>query len=409
MAAVRKLIVEVVDARNLVPKDGHGTSSPYVIIDFYGQRRKTRVVARDLNLVWNEVLEFNVGKPSDVFGDMLEVDVNHDRNLGPTTRNNFLGRVRLNSRQFVKKGEEALIYYPLEKKHLFSWVQGEIGLKIYFSDEVAPAQANPPAVEEVKTEAKSEGDAAPVVDSGTRPDKEKPNEELPPVPEAEVATTDASDHDIEDADDGGVDPVEPGTPVKQERLGHDQLRTSRSMPDIKIGGDIPIGPQPIPQVSSISSFLTDVSDRFPIERSSFDLVEKMHYLFVRVVKARSLPTPGKPVTKIVVSGCQVISKPARKTMYFEWDQTFAFQRDTQDSAAILEISVWDPLISSSMSDVAGHNFLGGICFDTTEILMRDPPDSPLAPQWYRLEGGRAHKGDLMLATWIGTQADESFP
>ncbi|KAJ0511354.1 putative protein kinase C [Helianthus annuus] len=81
MAAVRKLIVEVVDARNLAPKDGHGTSSPYVVLDFYGQRRKTRVVARDLNPVWNEVLEFNVGKPSDVFGDMLEVDVNHDRNL----------------------------------------------------------------------------------------------------------------------------------------------------------------------------------------------------------------------------------------------------------------------------------------------------------------------------------------
>ncbi|KAL8259743.1 hypothetical protein R6Q59_027696 [Mikania micrantha] len=62
-----------------------------------------------------------------------------------------------------------------------------------------------------------------------------------------------------------------------------------------------------------------------------------------------------------------------------------------------------------MSDVAGHNFLGGICFDTGEILMRDPPNSPLASQWYRLEGGGAHRRDLMLATWVGTQADESFP
>ncbi|KAK1426150.1 hypothetical protein QVD17_14819 [Tagetes erecta] len=402
MATVRKLIVEVVDARNLAPKDGHGKSSPYVIIDYHGQRRKTRVVPRDLNPVWNEVLEFNVGKPSDVFGDMLEVDVNHDRNLGPTTRNNFLGRVRLDSRQFVKKGEEALIYYALEKKYLLSWIQGEIGLKIYFSDEAAPVPAAPtppPAlvapVEEVKSEPK-EGN------------EEKMNEEPPPVPD--MAPVEGSDHDTDqDPDNGSVDPVELGTPVKQERVGHDQLRTSRSMPEIKIDGDIPIGPQPIPRVSSISSFTSDVSDLFPAERSSFDLVEKMHYLFVRVVKARSLPTPGNPVTKIVVSGCQVVSKPARKTMYFEWDQIFAFRRDTQDSGSILEISVWDPLISTSMSDVAGHNFLGGICFDTTEILLRDPPDSPLAPQWYRLEGGGAHKGDLMLATWIGTQADESFP
>lgn len=32
MAKNQKLVVEVVDARNLLPKDGHGTSSPYVTI-----------------------------------------------------------------------------------------------------------------------------------------------------------------------------------------------------------------------------------------------------------------------------------------------------------------------------------------------------------------------------------------
>ncbi|VAI78640.1 unnamed protein product [Triticum turgidum subsp. durum] len=46
---------------------------------------------------------------------------------------------------------------------------------------------------------------------------------------------------------------------------------------------------------------------------------------------------------------------------------------------------------------------------------RGGPDSPLAPQWYRLEqrrGGDAGykvRGELMLAVWIGTQADEAFP
>lgn len=174
------------------------------------------------------------------------------------------------------------------------------------------------------------------------------------------------------------------------------------MPAVKINNIN--GPQPISRVSSVSSFISDQSDRSTIERSSFDLVEKMHYLFVRVVRARSLPTAGSPVVKIAVSGFHVVSNPARKTAFFDWDQTFAFNRDSQDSSSILEVSVWDPI----GADV-GHDFLGGICFDVGEIPLRDPPDSPLAPQWYRLEGGGAHRGDLMLATWLGTQADDSFP
>lgn len=148
---LRKLIVEVVDARNLLPKDGHGTSSPYVVVDYYGQRKRTRTAVRDLNPTWNEVLEFNVGPPSSVFGDVLELDVNHDRSYGPTRRNNFLGRIRLSSTQFVKKGEEALIYFHLEKKSLFSWIQGEIGLRIYYADGAAPPPSPPPAVEEADT------------------------------------------------------------------------------------------------------------------------------------------------------------------------------------------------------------------------------------------------------------------
>ncbi|KAF5202445.1 Quirky-like protein [Thalictrum thalictroides] len=157
-------------------------------------------------------------------------------------------------------------------------------------------------------------------------------------------------------------------------------------------------PQPISRQTTTESFFVGDSSRgMPIERSTFDLVEKMHYLFIKVVKARSLPTSTPPIVKISVSNCQVRSKPARKTSLFEWDQTFAFVREAPESLSTMEIEVWDP-----------HVFLGGICFDVTEIPIRDPPDSPLAPQWYRLEGGGAHHGDLMLATWVGTQADEAF-
>ncbi|CAK9181044.1 unnamed protein product [Ilex paraguariensis] len=452
MATFRKLIVEVADARNLLPKDGHGTSSPYVVLDFYGQRKKTRTMIRDLNPVWSKTLEFNVGKPSDVFGDMLELDVYHDKNVGPTTRDNFLGRVRLSSRQFVRKGEEALIYYPLEKKKLFSWIQGEIGLKIYFVDEIVPPPAPPPPPQTPPPEANAapspeppalpaDAEAAPAASSpppsgeattGTDAGKSdppaettaeppvenaKPKEEPPPAeaaPQPENATPEA-EKQPESADpppEGRVDPVEP-TPQEPIQLGPDQVMASiasASIPEIKVNSFS--GPQPIGRAASVASFSSDMSDRILIERSSFDLVEKMHYLFIRVVKARSLPTTGSPVIKIAVSGSHVVSKPARRNNFFEWDQTFAFGRDAPDSSSILEVSVWDPqglMPVSPKSDVAGNNFLGGICFDATEIPLRDPPDSPLAPQWYRLEGGGAHKGDLMLATWVGTQADESFP
>ncbi|MCD7456647.1 hypothetical protein HAX54_032555 [Datura stramonium] len=405
MGTVRKLVVEVIDARNLLPKDGHGTSSPYVVVDFYGQRRKTRTVTRDLSPVWNEMLEFNVGKPSDVLGDMLELDIYHDKFIGPTTRNNFLGRVRLSATQFVKKGEEALIYYPLDKKYWFSWISGEIGLKIYFVEQVVP----PP--EEVKAEppAAPEGEKPNIeVEEAAQP-LEDPNT-LEAEPEKEKFEKEGSSSTVL------MDPT-PELPVQEDEFNQVKRSVSLgSIPEVKVSNIT--GPRPISRASSVSSFISDAaaSERSgPIERSSFDLVEKMHYLFVRVVKARSLPTVGSPVVKIAVSGSRVVSKPARKTVLFEWDQTFAFGRDgAPDSSSLLEVSVWDPLSAKSFDptsdvDVAGYVFLGGICFDVSEIPLRDPPDSPLAPQWYRLEGGGAHRGDLMLATWVGTQADESFP
>ncbi|KAL6559065.1 Multiple C2 domain and transmembrane region protein 16 [Orobanche hederae] len=420
MSTVRKLIVEVVDARNLPPKDGHGASSPYVILDFHGQRRKTKTVTRDLNPVWDEILEFNVGKTSDVFGDVLEVDVFHDKIIGPTTRNNFLGRVKLSSRQFVKKGEEALIYYPLEKKNWFSWIQGQIGLKIYFTDELVPPPPPPaptPPSDEVKTDPPLEAaepppSADPDVPAAEAEKNETPAEEPPPdgdnpdeEPPAENANPPNNSVPAAAAAQKESAPVDPNLVTSPGSQNPDQVMASVSSGFVsEVRFNSINAPKPISRVSSVSSFMSDQSDRSSsIEPSSFDLVEKMHYLFVRVVKARSLPTAGSPVVKIAVSDCHVISKPARKTTSFDWDQTFAFNRDSPDSSTILEVSVWDPLGG------AGHDFLGGICFDAGEIPLRDPPDSPLAPQWYRLEGGGAHRGDLMLATWIGTQADDSFP
>ncbi|KAG7555647.1 C2 domain [Arabidopsis suecica] len=458
MATTRKLVVEVVDAKDLTPKDGHGTSSPYVIVDYYGQRRRTRTIVRDLNPVWNETLEFSLAKrPShQLFADVLELDMYHDKNFGQTRRNNFLGRIRLGPDQFVGKGEEALIYYPLEKKSLFNLVQGEIGLRVYYADEkpppLKPAVAPLETVVEEKTEEttadgpdksqpppETNDDPAEVKETVEPPQQQpleesspaegpKPNEEAsPPLQEnatvggEEPAASEPTLPPESDKNEAEVKPVE--EPPQNQPDGEEVvLESEDSMswasaprsPEViisrSVSGSIPEtknGPQPLRRsVSETASYTSEISDVSTIERSTFDLVEKMHYVFVRVVKARSLPTSGSPVTKISLSGTIIQSKPARKTSCFEWDQTFAFLRDSPDlsSSPILEISVWDSSTGNETSQ-----FLGGICFDVSEIPLRDPPDSPLAPQWYRLEGGGAHNSDLMLATWTGTQADESFP
>ena len=38
--------------------------------------------------------------------------------------------------------------------------------------------------------------------------------------------------------------------------------------------------------------------------------------------------------------------------------------------------------------VARDDYVGKVTFDLNEVPTRAPPDSPLAPQWYRLEDRR---------------------
>ncbi|KAK4776561.1 hypothetical protein SAY86_005249 [Trapa natans] len=425
MATVQKLVVEVVEAVDLLPKDGHGTSSPYVVFHYKGQRRRTQTAIRDLNPKWGEMMKFNVGKPSEIFSDVLEVSIYHDKNVGPTRRNNFLGRISIGSSQFVKKGEEALIYYPLQKKDFLSWVRGEIGLKIYYADEEVPQpqpQPQPAPPQENAPPPSGEAlppDATPTSEAAAVP---PPPQENVPLPEGESPPLEAPSPQTENSLPNGEATAEPaeadatsdGIPQPHPPEVMAAAASSASIPVVKFAGIS--APPPLPRPLPLNrTYTTDSPDSTTIlERSSFDLVDKMHYLFVKVVKARHLPTNGSPVVKIVVSSHHLKSRPSRKSSvssFFEWDQTFAFGGDAPESSSILEVSVWDPpgdLVGPS-PDVAGYKFFGGICFHVMEIPLRDPPDSPLAPQWYRLEGGGAHHGDLMLATWIGTQADEAFP
>ncbi|KAL8456443.1 hypothetical protein ACS0TY_034595 [Phlomoides rotata] len=146
--------------------------------------------------------------------------------------------------------------------------------------------------------------------------------------------------------------------------------------------------------------------------STYDLVEQTYYLYVRVVKAQNLPP--NPVTGNCDPYVEVkLGNYKGKTQHFEkksnpeWLQVFAFAKEKIQSS-ILEVFVRDREM------VSRDEYLGKVVFDMKEVHTRVPPDSPLAPQWYRLEargpgGEQKVRGEVMVAVWMGTQADEAFP
>ncbi|XVF33768.1 hypothetical protein REPUB_Repub17cG0196500 [Reevesia pubescens] len=144
--------------------------------------------------------------------------------------------------------------------------------------------------------------------------------------------------------------------------------------------------------------------------STYDLVEQMFYLYVRVVKAKDIPPSSitgscDPYVEVKMGNYKGRTKHFERKMIPEWNQVFAFSKDRVQSS-LLEVFVKDKEM------VGRDDYLGRVVFDLNEIPTRVPPDSPLAPQWYRLEDRRGEgkvRGEVMLAVWMGTQADEAFP
>jgi len=142
---------------------------------------------------------------------------------------------------------------------------------------------------------------------------------------------------------------------------------------------------------------------------TYDLVEQMQYLYVRVVKAKDLPPKDitgscDPYVEVKLGNYKGVTKHFEKKSNPEWNQVFAFSKD-RIQASVLEVFVKD-------KDVVLDDLIGRMMFDLIDVPKRVPPDSPLAPQWYRLEdrkGDKIKAGELMLAVWMGTQADEAFP
>ncbi|OAY30994.1 protein QUIRKY [Manihot esculenta] len=415
---VRKLLVEVVNARDLLPKDGQGSSSPYVIADFDGQRKRTSTKYRDLNPEWNETLEFIVSDPDNMDFEELEIEVFNDKKYGNGSgrKNHFLGRVKLYGSQFSKRGEEGLVYFPLEKKSVFSWIKGEIGLKICYYDELvvedqqppppadkdAPPPQDPPkspAVVVVEEGRAFEVPAHPEISHSHRfPD----GSQLPPVVVIEESPPPVVQvHSEPPAPEPAMPPPE-GIYIPDMR----KMQTTRVA---AFGGErVRVSRRPDGEFSPrvISGKFTSETERV----HPYDLVEPMQYLFIRIVKARGLSHNESPFVKIRTSSNHsmrskpAIYRPGEPTDSPEWNEVFTLALNRLDLASsTLEISVWD----------SQGQYLGGICLGLSDVLVRDPSDSPLAPQWYHLESSHGQNssrvsGDIQLSVWIGTQNDDAF-
>ncbi|CAL9112062.1 unnamed protein product [Musa acuminata var. zebrina] len=410
LPVIRKLAVEVIDARDLLPKDGHGTSSPYVVVEFDGQRKQTHTVQRDLNPQWNERLEFVVADDVSLEDEELNVEVYNDKRMGSPSgarKNHFLGRVRIYGSQFARRGEEGLIYFPLEKRNLLSWIRGEIGLKMYYYDEPISEEGKPEGTDPDQLPAPQHKPEEP---KDPPPDLPEPTEtaaetQSPPLVSV-VVVAESPPPTAHGQDDMAVPPSPETTPVEAYPPEMRKAQTSAFTERVRASSRRPMGGDYRPRVVS-GRFVSHSEagggnhDRFP--PPVYDLVEPMQYLFVRIVKARGLRPCHSPHVKIRTGPIAGQSLPARDSGAGcpEWNQVFALSQCKPEST--LEISVWE--------DGPNEAFLGGVCFNLTDVPVRDQPDGPLAPQWYKLEGASDDApvtGDIMVAVWIGTQADESF-
>ncbi|KAJ0090029.1 hypothetical protein Patl1_14258 [Pistacia atlantica] len=135
--------------------------------------------------------------------------------------------------------------------------------------------------------------------------------------------------------------------------------------------------------------------------SSFDLVEEMEFLYIRLVKGRDFQSTSDPFVEVQIGNYKGTTRHFDRKPNPEWHQVFAFAKNHLQALSV-EILVKDKM--------ASNDRLGKISIDMSDIPKHVHPDSPLAPQWYKLEGenGLMARGELMFAIWWGTQADEAF-
>ncbi|KAL0397889.1 UNVERIFIED_CONTAM: FT-interacting protein 3 [Sesamum calycinum] len=349
-------------------QDGQGSSNAFVELHFDGQKFRTTIKEKDLDPFWSETFYFNVSNPTDLHNLTLEAHV-YSMNKNSNSKSS-LGKVRITGTSFVPYSDAVVFNYPLEKGSIFLTCK-----------------------------------------RGTWPES-KVEESIPDVVTNGKKGLRRTFYNLSSSNNQRQQP--PPAPSQQPiQYGGDEMRSE------------PQAPQVVRMYAGSSSQPTDFTLRetSPIlgggqvvggrvrrsekPSSIYDLVEPMQFLFVRVVKAHGLPSKDltgslDPYVEVKLGNYKGVTKHFEKTQNPEWNTVFTFSKDRMQSS-VLEVVVKD-------KDMVKDDFVGLVRFDLHEIPTRVPPDSPLAPQWYRLEDkkGEKQKGELMLAVWMGTQADEAF-
>ncbi|XVF73222.1 hypothetical protein PTKIN_Ptkin12aG0184100 [Pterospermum kingtungense] len=396
-----KLGVEVVSAHDLVAKDGQGSSNPLVELHFDDQRFRTTTKEKDLNPVWNESFYFNISDPNKLSNLPLEAyvyNLNKENNI-----KTCLGKVRLSGTSFVPYSDAVILHYPLEKRSILSRAKGELGLKVFVTDDPSIKSSNP----------------LPAMESFLHSDVDSAYAQIPKsVPSSLPKEKNEKRHTFHHLPNANHSEQKqtfpPMPPPQQVNYGVHEMKSEPQPPKVVRMFSGSSSQPPDFAVKETSPFLGGgriVGGRVirgDRPSSTYDLVEQMRFLFVRVVKARDLPSKDMtgsldPYVEVKVGNYKGITKHYEKKQNPEWNQVFAFARETLQSS-VLEVVVKD-------KDLVKDDFVGFVRFDLHEVPTRVPPDSPLAPEWYRLEDkkGEKKKGELMLAVWYGTQADEAFP
>lgn len=390
-----KLGVEVVGAHNLTPKDKLGLSNSFVELEFDGQKFRTAIKEKDLNPVWNESFYFAISDPANLINLTLDASIYHSINKSQSK--SFLGKVCLAGTSFVGHSDAVVLHYPLEKRGIFSRVKGELGLKVFLTDDPSikcssPLQASNSVQQQVPKSVQ--------IPSPNDKSKSKRHTFRHLPKQLIQSSVEALSSKPAEAVSYGVKVNEMKSLQQDPRFVH-KYTGSASQPfeyalketSPYLGGGQIIGGRVV---------------RGHKHFGTYDLVEQMQYLFVRVVKAHDLPSKDvtgslNPFVEVRLGNYRGITSHFEKSQNPEWNEVFAFPKETMQSS-VLEVVVKD-------KDVVKDDYVGFVRFDLNEVPTRVPPDSALAPEWYRLErkNGEKKKGELMLAVWIGTQADEAFP
>ncbi|XP_039774609.1 FT-interacting protein 7-like [Panicum virgatum] len=416
-----KLAVEISDAADLSPKDGAASCNPYVEVDFDGQRQRTATKPADRNPYWNQTLVFDVRDPARFPSLAIDVSVLHDRRLlqdaaSSLRPHTFLGRVRINAASVAQSPQEALLQrYPLEKRGLFSRVSGDIALRIYLLTQNGDGDAN-----------NSNNAAAASMDG-----QQQQQEPVAFAPPDGNGKSGGGSHDHQDEPrifrsvPAAAESAAPAATTAGDQRRRATLHAVAAPPPPP--GQTVVMPRPpaaaaAPPPPGAAYGLVETKPPLPAKMgpraaaaaaakiaSTYDMVEPMTYLYVSVVKARDLPTMDvtgalDPFVEVKLGNFKGVTKHLEKNPNPVWRQIFAFSSEHLQSNQ-LEVVVKD-------KDMIKDDFVGRVLFDMTDVPARVPPDSPLAPQWYRLadrSGEKLRHGEIMLAVWKGTQADEAFP